>query len=75
MTTYRVNVNNPIVDKEIMMIETDDYSLAVLEARYLSTRHGVAIVYDKSSNSEVARYRYGVEVTLSEPSPGSNDVC
>jgi hypothetical protein len=61
MTTYTVIVNNPIIGKEVMRIETDDYTLAALEAAHLSIRHGVARIYDNSSNREVARYRYGVE--------------
>ncbi|HEX8184107.1 MAG TPA: hypothetical protein VF747_05130 [Blastocatellia bacterium] len=44
-----------------MKIETDDKTLALIEAEYFSKRHGVAEVYDNSSNNEVARFRYGVE--------------
>jgi hypothetical protein len=61
LVIYTVRVKNPIIDQEIMKIETDDKTLAMMEAEYLSRRHGVAEVYDNSSNIEVARFRYGVE--------------
>lgn len=61
MVIYTVRVRNPIIDQEIMKIETDDKTLALIEAEYFSKRHGVAEVYDNSSNNEVARFRYGVE--------------
>ena len=44
-----------------MKIETEDRLLALSEAAYYSKRHGVAEVFDTSSNIEVARFRYGVE--------------
>jgi hypothetical protein len=44
-----------------MKIETDDKTLALMEAEHFSKRHGIAEVYDNSSNSKVARFRYGVE--------------
>jgi hypothetical protein len=62
MTTYTVKINNPIIAKEVMRIETDNYDVAASEAAHLSTRHGVATIYDNCSNSEVARYRYGVKM-------------
>jgi hypothetical protein len=61
LVIYTVRVRNPIIDQEIMKIETDDKTLALIEAEYFSKRHGVAEVYDNSSNNEVARFRYGVE--------------
>jgi hypothetical protein len=61
LVIYTVRVRNPIIDQEIMKIETDDKTLALMEAEYYSRRHGVAEVYDNSSKSEVARFRYGVE--------------
>ena len=69
MVIYTVRVRNPIIGQEIMKIETDDKTLALMEAEYFSKRHGVAEVYDKTSNSEVARFRYGVE-ELSEKGEG-----
>jgi hypothetical protein len=44
-----------------MKIETDDKTLALMEAEYFSRRHGIAEVHDNSSSSQVARFRYGVE--------------
>jgi hypothetical protein len=61
LVIYTVRVKNPIIDQEVMKIETDDKTLAFMEAEYLSRRHGIAEVYDNSSKSEVARFRYGVE--------------
>jgi len=61
LVIYTVRVKNPIIDQEVMKIETDDKTLAFMEAGYLSRRHGIAEVYDNSSKSEVARFRYGVE--------------
>lgn len=49
-----------------MKIETDDKTLAFMEAKHLSRRHGVAEVYDNSLNGKVARFRYGVEESLKE---------
>ena len=46
-----------------MKIETEDRALALGEARYYSKLHGLAQVFDSSSNVEVARFRYGVEET------------
>ncbi len=62
MTTYTVRIHNPIIDTEVMKVETDNRELAFAEAAYLSVRHGVARVYDNSASTEVARFRYGVEV-------------
>lgn len=66
MVIYTVRVKNPIVDQEIMQIETDDKTLALIEAEYFSKRHGIAEVYDNSSNGLVARFRYGVEEASKE---------
>ena len=44
-----------------MKIDTEDRALALGEAQYYSKRHGIAQVFNKSSNVEVARFRYGVE--------------
>ena len=57
--TYTVKIRNPILNQEVMRIETDDQGLAFAEAESLSKRHGVASVYD-SANVELARFRYGV---------------
>ena len=65
MTTFVVIISNPIINKEVMRIETENYALAKSEAAYFSTRHGIASVVDSSSNAEVARFRYGAEVELS----------
>jgi hypothetical protein len=61
LVIYTVRVRNPIIDQEVMKIETDDKTLAFMEAEYLSRRHGIAEVYDNSSKSEIARFKYGVE--------------
>ncbi|HEX5733649.1 MAG TPA: hypothetical protein VF131_12510 [Blastocatellia bacterium] len=61
VTTYTIRIHNPIIDAEVMKVETDNKELALAEAAYLSVRHGVARVYDNSANTEVARFRYGVE--------------
>ena len=61
MTTYTIRIHNPIIDTEVMKVETDNRELAFAEAAYLSVRHGIARVYDNSANAEVARFRYGVE--------------
>ena len=61
MAVYMVRVSNPIINQEVMKIETEDRLLALNEAQYYSKRHGVAEVFDTSSNIEVARFRYGVE--------------
>lgn len=47
-----------------MKIETENRMLALGEAEYYSKRHGIASVFDNSSNIEVARFRYGVEETI-----------
>jgi hypothetical protein len=62
MATFVVIIRNPIINKEVMMIEMENYQLAQMEAAYFSTRHGVASIVDKSSGAEVARYRYGAQV-------------
>jgi hypothetical protein len=64
MATFVVIISNPIINNEVMRIETDNYALALSEAAYFSTRHGIASVVDNSSNVEVARFRYGAEVEL-----------
>lgn len=64
MATFVVIINNPIINKEVMRIETDNYGLAQAEAAYFSTRHGIASIFDKSSEAEVARFRYGAQVQL-----------
>lgn len=61
MTTYTIKITNPIIGKEVMRIETDEFTLALMEAAHLSKLHGVAQVYDNSSNAEVARFKYGIE--------------
>ena len=61
MTTYTIRIHNPIIDAEVMKVETDNRELAFAEAEYLSVRHGVARVYDNSANAEVARFRYGAQ--------------
>jgi hypothetical protein len=61
LVIYTVRVRNPIIDQEIMKIETDDKTLAFMEAEYYSRRHGIAEVHDNSSRSKVASFRYGVE--------------
>ena len=58
---YVVRVSNPIINQEVMKIETEDRLLALGEAEYYSKRHGIAEVFDISSNTEVARFRYGVK--------------
>jgi hypothetical protein len=58
---YTIRITNPIIGKEIMKIETDEYALALMEAAHLSRLHGIAEVYDNSAGLEVARFRYGVE--------------
>jgi len=47
-----------------MKIETEDRALALVEAEHYSKRHGIAQVFDNSSNREVARFRYGVEENI-----------
>ena len=64
MTTYTVRIHNPIIDAEVMKVETDNRELAFAEAAYLSARHGVARVYDNSAAAEVARFRYGAQDNL-----------
>jgi hypothetical protein len=61
LVIYTVRVRNPIIDQEIMKIETDDKTLAFMEAEYYSRRHGIAEVHEDSSESRVASFRYGVE--------------
>ena len=61
MTTYIIRIHNPIIDTEVMKVETDNRELAFAEAAYLSVRHGVARVYDNAANMEVARFRYGAQ--------------
>ncbi|HVF90559.1 MAG TPA: hypothetical protein VNH22_10870 [Blastocatellia bacterium] len=61
MTTYTVRVKNPIIDQEMMKIETEIKEIALMEAALYSKRIGVASVIDNSSNTEIARFRYGVE--------------
>jgi len=61
VTTYTIRIHNPIIDAEVMKVDTDNKDLALAEAAYLSVRHGIARVYDNSANAEVARFRYGVE--------------
>jgi hypothetical protein len=58
---YIVRIRNPIINQEVMKIETEDWTLALVEAEYYSKRHGVAEVFDSSSAIKVARFRYGVE--------------
>ncbi|HJQ68405.1 MAG TPA: hypothetical protein VKA70_05520 [Blastocatellia bacterium] len=65
VTTYTIRVHNPIIDAEVMKVDTDNRELAMAEAAYLSVRHGVARVYDSSAGAEVARFRYGVEEAAS----------
>jgi hypothetical protein len=60
LVIYTVRIINPIINQEIMKLETDDETLALMEAEYFSRRHGIAEVLDNSSNSQVARFRYGV---------------
>ena len=66
MVIYTVRIRNPIIDQEIMKIETDDKTLALMEAEYFSRRHGIGEVHDNSSNIRVARFRYGVEESSKE---------
>ena len=66
LTTYTVRIKNPIINQEVMKIETEDQRLALGEAEYYSKRHGLAQVFDSSSNIEVARFRYGIEETVQE---------
>lgn len=54
-------VKNPIIDREIMRIETVDRGVALMEAQTLSSRHGVCVVYDTTVEVEIARFRYGRE--------------
>ena len=61
MTTYTVRVKNPIIDQEMMKIDTESREIALMEAALYSKRIGVATVVDNSSNTEIARFRYGVE--------------
>lgn len=61
MTTYTIRIHNPIIDAEVMKVDTDNKELALAEAAYLSVRHGVARVYDNSAQTEVARFRYGAQ--------------
>ena len=61
VTTYTIKIHNPIIDSEVMKVDTDNRELAMAEAAYLSVRHGVARVYDNSAGAEVARFRYGVQ--------------
>lgn len=64
VTVYTVRIRNPIIDQEVMKIETEDRALALGEAEYYSKRHGIAQVFDNSSNREVARFRYGVNENI-----------
>ena len=66
MTTYTVRVRNPIIDQEMMKIDTESRDIALTEAALYSKRIGVAVVVDNSTGAEVARFRYGVE----EPTRG-----
>ena len=61
LTVYTVRIKNPIINQEVIRIETEDRELALNEAEHYSKRHGLAQVFDSSSNIEVARFRYGVE--------------
>jgi len=61
MATYKVIIKNPILGQEVMRIETDDKTLALTEAANLSRLHGIALVYEDSSDVEIARFRYGSE--------------
>jgi hypothetical protein len=60
-----VRVKNPIIDREMMKIETEIKEIALMEAALYSKRIGIATVVDNSSDTEIARFRYGVE----EPPP------
>ncbi|MGA9768861.1 MAG: hypothetical protein WBV94_07470 [Blastocatellia bacterium] len=64
VTIYTVRIRNPIIDQEVMKIDTEDRALALGEALYYSRRHGIAQVFDNSGNVEIARFRYGVEENL-----------
>lgn len=64
VTTYTVRIRNPIINQEVMKIETEDRQLALVEAEHYSRRQGIAQVFDNSSNREVARFRYGVEQNI-----------
>lgn len=61
LTTYTVRVKNPIIDQEMMKIDTESREIALTEAAHYSKRIGVATVVDNSSGAEIARFRYGVE--------------
>ncbi|HEY7912275.1 MAG TPA: hypothetical protein VIG62_10230 [Blastocatellia bacterium] len=61
MATYIIIVTNPIVAQEVMRVETDNRDLAMIEAAHLSSRHGVARVYEESEDREIACFRYGSE--------------
>jgi len=63
VTIYTVRIRNPIINQEVMKIETEDRGLALGEAEYYSKRHGLAQVFDNSLNIEIARFRYGIEET------------
>jgi len=45
----------------MMKIETELKEIALMEAALYSKRIGIATVVDNSSNTEIARFRYGVE--------------
>ncbi len=45
----------------MMKIETEIREIALMEAALYSRRIGLASVVDNSSNTEIARFRYGVE--------------
>lgn len=69
MPTYTVVIKNPVIDREIMRMQTDSRNLALAEALHYSTLHGIASVYSDGSGEEVARFRYGAQAIQSTPVP------
>lgn len=57
--TYTVVIKNPLIDREIMRIQTDNQNIALAEALHYSKLHGVASVYNDAAGEEVAQFRYG----------------
>lgn len=62
-TTYTVVIKNPLIDREIMRIQTDNQNIALAEALYYSKLHGTASVLSDASGEEVARFRYGARAS------------
>ena len=63
LPTFTVVIKNPLIDREIMRIQTDDRNIALAEALHYSKLHGTGSVYSDASGEEVARFRYGTRTS------------